>query len=158
MIAQSSFPPWAFVVLGVCAGLLSGGLGVGSGIVLVPALVLLAGFGQKSAQGMALAVMVPMALVGAGRYWRNPDIELSGAVIGLIVIGALAGTLLGTELAIRLPGPVLRKAFAVFLVAAAVRMFVASPGSKDAGAGGRAAEQKVLNVNDGGIDGGSERQ
>jgi len=56
---------WVFVVLGVFAGVVSGSLGLGSGTILIPSLVLLCGFGQKSAQGMALAVMVPMTLLGA---------------------------------------------------------------------------------------------
>jgi uncharacterized membrane protein YfcA len=121
---------WGFVLLGVGAGIVSGLLGVGSGTVMVPALVLIWGFGQKSAQGMALAVMVPMALIGALRYWRNPAIELHGWVIALIVLGAVAGTMAGTELAARLPAGVLRKSFAVFLMIVAVRMFTASPRSE----------------------------
>lgn len=121
---------WGFVVLGVCAGVISGTLGVGSGTVIIPALVLLWGFGQKSAQGMSLAIMVPMALIGALRYWRNPEIEFHGWVIALIVLGAVAGTLAGTELAARLPAGILRKSFAVFLLIVAVRMFTASPRSE----------------------------
>jgi uncharacterized membrane protein YfcA len=137
MIAQLSNPWWAFVLLGICAGVLSGALGLGSGVILVPALVLLCSFGQKSAQGMALAVMVPMALVGALRYWRNPQIDLNITVIGLIVCGALAGTLAGTELAARLPSHVLRRVFAVVLVVVAVRMFVtpSSPNQSSVGKG-----------------------
>ena len=65
MIGQLSNPWWIFIVLGVCAGIISGGLGLGAGVVLVPALVLFFSFGQKNAQGMALAVMIPMALLGA---------------------------------------------------------------------------------------------
>ncbi len=75
---------------------------------------------------MALAVMVPMALVGALRYWKNPAIEMNAAVIGLIILGALAGALLGTELAARLPGHILRKIFAVVLIIVAVKMFITS--------------------------------
>lgn len=124
MIAQLSNPWWVFVLLGVCAGVLSGSLGLGAGIILVPILGLLLGFGQKSAQGMALAVMVPMALVGALRYWKNSEIEMNWAVIGLIVCGALPATLLlGTELAARLPSHVLRKVFAFVLLIVAVKMF-----------------------------------
>lgn len=115
---------WFFVLLGIFAGVLSGTLGLGAGTILVPALVLLCGFGQKSAQGMALAVMAPMALVGALLYWKNPEIPMSVSVIALIIIGALAGTIVGTELAARLPSYVLRRAFAIFLVIVAVRMFI----------------------------------
>jgi uncharacterized membrane protein YfcA len=118
---------WALILLGVLAGIVSGTLGLGSGIVVIPVLVLLFGFGQKSAQGTALAVMVPMTLVGALRYWKNPEIDMSLTIILLIVLGALVGVLAGTELACRLPNQVLRKVFAIFLVVVAVRMFIASP-------------------------------
>ena len=124
MIGQLSNPWWVFVLLGICAGVLSGALGLGSGIILVPTLVLLCGFGQKSAQGMALAVMVPMALVGALRYWKNPEIEINTVIVGLIICGALAGALAGTELASRLPSHILKKVFAAVLVIAAIKMFM----------------------------------
>ncbi len=124
MIGQLSNPWWVFILLGIGAGILSGTLGIGSGIILVPTLVLLCGFGQKSAQGMALAVMVPMALVGALRYWKNPEIEINTVIVGLIICGALAGALAGTELASRLPNHILRKVFAAVLVIAAIKMFM----------------------------------
>ncbi len=126
MIGQLSNPWWVFVVLGLCAGVLSGTLGLGSGIIMIPTLVLLCGFGQKSAQGMALAVMVPMALVGALRYWKNPEIEINTVIVGLIICGALVGVLVGTELAFRVPGHVLKKVFAAFMVIAAIKMFMTS--------------------------------
>ena len=130
MIGQLAHYWWVFVLLGICAGIISGTLGLGSGTVIVPALVLLCGFEQKSAQGTALATMVPMALVGAIRYWKNPEIEMNAAVIALIVLGALVGVLAGTELAARLPSHVLRKVFAIFLLMVAVKMFTASPKPK----------------------------
>ncbi|MFZ2147799.1 MAG: sulfite exporter TauE/SafE family protein [Sedimentisphaerales bacterium] len=126
MIGQLSNPWWVFILLGIGAGIVSGTLGLGSGTVIIPALVLLCGFEQKSAQGTALAVMVPMALIGAIRYWKNPEIEMNAAIIALIVLGALAGVLAGTELVGRLPGSVLQKVFAIFLVIVAVKMFTAS--------------------------------
>ena len=122
MMGQLSNPWWVFILLGVCAGVLSGALGLGSGTILVPILVLFCGFMQKSAQGMALAVMVPMALLGAFRYWKNPQIDMNLVVVALIICGALVGVLAGTELASRLPGHILRKAFAVFLIIIAVKM------------------------------------
>jgi len=130
MIVQLSNYWWVFILLGVCAGLVSGTLGLGSGTVLIPSLVLLCGFGQKSAQGTALAVMVPMALLGALRYWKNPEIDMNIVIIAFIVVGALAGTLAGTELAARLPSHTLCKIFAIFLIIVAVRMFTLSPESK----------------------------
>jgi len=148
MIAQLSGCWWFFIVLGVFAGLVSGTLGLGAGVVFIPALVLLWGFEQKSAQGTALAVMVPMTLVGALRYWKNPEIDMSLTIILLIVLGALAGVLAGTELASRLPNQVLRKIFAIFLVVAAVRMFITSPRPKQPEPGTNLTKQNNVNVVD----------
>jgi len=122
-------PWWGFPLLGVCAGLLSGTLGVGSGLLVVPALVLLFGYGQKSAQGTCLVMMAPMVLVAAFRYWRNPEVELSGAALGLLVAGGVVAAYLGAELAARLPAPVLKRIFAAFLVAAAAKMVFDSFGA-----------------------------
>lgn len=55
MIIELPNPWWVFVLLGICAGLLSGTLGLGAGTIIIPTLVLLCGFEQKSAQGTALA-------------------------------------------------------------------------------------------------------
>ncbi len=146
MIGQLSNPWWVFIVLGICAGVISGALGLGGGTILVPTLVLLCSFGQKSAQGMALAVMVPMALVGALRYWKNPEIEINTVIVGLIICGALAGVLVGTELASRLPSHTLRKVFAIFLAIVAVKMFTASPRPKQQDPGDSLTNQKTVKL------------
>jgi len=159
MIAQLSGCWWLFIVLGVCAGLVSGTLGLGAGVVFVPALVLLWGFGQKSAQGTALAVMVPMTLLGALRYWKNPEVDMSLTIILLIVLGALVGVLAGTELASRMPNQVLKKVFSIFLVIVAVRMFIASSGQKQLEPGTNLTNQNNSNViNPGDAKNDSEQQ
>ena len=159
MIAQLSGCWWLFIVLGVCAGLVCGTLGLGGGVVFVPALVILWGFEQKSAQGTALAVMVPMTLLGALRYWKNPEIDMSLTIILLIVLGALAGVMVGTELASRLPSHVLRKVFAIFLVVVAVRMFIASPRQKQQEPGANLTNQNNANLVDfGGAKNDAEQQ
>ncbi len=147
MIAELSHPWWLFIVLGVCAGILSGTLGLGSGTILVPVLGLICGYGQKSAQGMALAVMTPMALLGAWRYWRNPAIDMHAYVIILIVCGALLGTLAGTEIAARLPGHLLRKIFAVVLVVVAFKMFTTPSKTNGSGPSGPLTNQEIAGSN-----------
>lgn len=146
MIGQLSIYWWVFILLGICAGIVSGTLGLGSGTVLIPALVLFCGFGQKSAQGTALAVMVPMTLVGALLYWKNPEIDMNMAIIALIVLGALAGVRAGAELAGRLPAHTLRKIFAIFLAIVAVRMFTASPRPKQPDLVDSPANQQNVNL------------
>lgn len=143
MLAQLSHSWWAFVILGIFAGVVSSSLGLGAGTVVVPGLVLICHFGQKSAQGMALAVMVPMALVGVLQY-RQHGIEMDWPAIALIVCGALAGTLGGMELAARLPASVLRKTFALFLVLVAVKMFTASSKASPPAVEGDGANQNTV--------------
>jgi uncharacterized protein len=150
---------WILVLLGLGAGVISGTLGLGSGAILVPVLVLLCGVEQKSAQGTALAVMVPMTLLGALRYWKNPEIDMSIVVILLIAAGALVGVLVGTALAGRLPSLTLRKIFAVFLALVAIRMFIASSKPRQAGAGGDPrSRNNVSLVNPGGVTNDAEQQ
>jgi uncharacterized membrane protein YfcA len=159
MIGQLPNYWWVFVLLGIFAGIVSGTLGLGSGTVIVPVLVLICSFGQKSAQGTALAVMVPMALVGAARYWKNPEIEMNAAIIALIILGSLAGVLAGTELASRLPSHTLRKVFAIFLAIVAVKMFTASPRQEQRGLDDILTNQKnVSSVERGGIKNEAPRQ
>lgn len=132
MAGELAANPTAMICLGICAGILSGTLGVGSGAIVVPALVLLFSFHEKTAQGTALAVMVPMALVGAIRYKLSPDLQMDISSAALIALGAVAGALLGAELAARLPAGALRKIFAIFLMLIAARMFFPGPRQADA--------------------------
>ena len=113
----------ATLILGVITGLLSGSLGIGGGVVVVPALVLLFHMPQKGAQGLSLAVMVPMALLGVFQYWRLGNLQISTTRLALLWAGALGGMLIGSTLADRLPAAVLRRAFAVLMVVIAARMF-----------------------------------
>ena len=145
MLSQLSNPWWVFVVLGIGAGIVGGALGLGGGTIIVPTLVLVCSYGQKSAQGTALAVMVPMALVGALRYWRNPAIEIHALPIGLIICGALVGVLFGTELASRLPAHILKKIFAAVLMIVAIKMFITSTKPGRTGLDNSMIEQKTLN-------------
>lgn len=141
---------WYWLILiGVFSGVLSGALGVGSGIVIVPALVLVMVFPQKVAQGTCLAVMVPMALMGAIRYKMNPTIQINMQVVALIAVCAVIGAFVGVEIAGRLPGSVLRKAFACLIIIAALKMLFAPAAKKpvDSG-GGQSAVMQTMEENE----------
>jgi uncharacterized membrane protein YfcA len=108
---------WVWYVLGgLAAGVLSSMFGVGAGILLVPLLSIAFGFGQKSAQGMALAVMVPMALVGAIRYHLNSDIEINFPVAGIVAIGGVIGAMIGSGIVFGIPNVILKRMFACFII------------------------------------------
>jgi uncharacterized protein len=122
MLESASSITIATLVLGLITGVLSGSLGIGGGVVVVPALVLLFNVPQKGAQGLSLALMVPMALLGAIQYWRLGHLQISAMRLTLLCAGALGGILIGSALADRLPAAVLRRAFAVLMLVMAARM------------------------------------
>jgi uncharacterized protein len=121
---------YLFVLAGLICGIFSATFGVGAGIIMIPALVMIFSLPQKSAQGTCLAVMVPMALIGAIRYKINPQIELNIGVIGLLSLGAVAGAWIGAGIAGWLPASLLRRLFAMVMIVAAIKMLTTSPAPK----------------------------
>ena len=114
----------AFALLGLSAGVLSALMGVGGGIILVPALVLLFSFSQHTAEGTSLLVIVPTALMGAARHARRGYTDWR---LGLLVgAGGVLGGLAGAQLALALPGEWLSRLFAVFLALMALQLLVRS--------------------------------
>jgi len=106
-------------LIGLLAGVLSGLFGIGGGVVIVPALIYIAGFRQHLATGTSLAVLLPpIGLAAAYEYWRNGNVNIRAAVI--IASAVLVGGWLGAYVANRTPGPQLRLAFGVFVVALGV--------------------------------------
>lgn len=108
--------------LGLLAGILSAMLGVGSGILVVPALVLIFGLSQKSAQGTALALMIPMALAGTFRYMSNPEVHIDFWQLAVLTLGTLVGVTIGSLVVTRLSNEMLHRLFAIFLIVVAARM------------------------------------
>ena len=108
------------VALGALAGASSGLLGIGGGVIMVPALVILFKLGQHLAQGTALAVMIPTALMGAYTYAGQHKVSLPVMIV--MIVGSVVGARYGATLALVLPQAALRTLFALLLVVAAVRM------------------------------------
>jgi len=104
----------AALAVGAVAGLLSGLLGIGGGIVIVPLMALALHQGQHIAQGVSLAVIVPTALIGTWTNWRKGNIDQRIAF--LFAIGAVSGSVLGASIAGRLGDRLLQQLFAVILV------------------------------------------
>ena len=117
---------YLYIIVGITAGIISSLFGVGGGILMVPILVLGFSFGQKSAQGMSLFIMLPMALAGAIRYKMNPDIPINLPVCALMALGGVAGAMLGTHLVFNISQVVLKRMFAVFIIITGVHMFMKS--------------------------------
>jgi uncharacterized protein len=102
-----------FLVLGLLMGVLSG-LGLGGGKLLIPALVLLAAMSQAEAQGATLLSFVPIAVVAILTHIREKNIDWS--LVGWLVAGGLAGSFLGSRIAMGPLLPYLRYIFGLFLI------------------------------------------
>lgn len=114
----------ALVVTGLGVGALSSIMGIGGGMVLVPALVLLFGFSPHLAEGTSLLVIIPTALTGAWRHTRRGFTQWR---TGLLLGGAgLVTGFLGSQAALALPELTLQRLFAAFLTVMAVRLLVRS--------------------------------
>jgi uncharacterized membrane protein YfcA len=108
------------IAIGIAGGVLSGLLGVGGGIVMVPLLVLWAGYAQRDAHAMSLGAIIPISLAGVATYGIAGEVRLWDALA--LTIGAVAGARIGAGLLTRLDEYVLKLAFGVFLVGVAVFM------------------------------------
>ena len=110
----------ALLAIGLAAGFLAGLLGIGGGVLLVPAMVLLLDFDQHVAQGTSLLVIIPAALIGSWTNHRNGRLVLRDAAA--VAAGGVLGAAIGSVLALGLTADLLRKLFAVVLLLSAVRM------------------------------------
>jgi uncharacterized membrane protein YfcA len=117
------------IVIGIGAGMLSGMVGIGGGIVIVPALVYLMAFSQKQAQGTSLAILLlPIGILAVLNYYKDPEVHLDVKVVALITVGFLAGSYFGSKLALMLPDATVKKIFAIFIMLIAIKMlFIDKP-------------------------------
>jgi uncharacterized membrane protein YfcA len=103
------------VLIGLIAGLLAGVFGIGGGIVIVPALIYLAGFSQHRATGTSLAVLLPpIGLAAMWEYYRHQDVDVRAAMT--MAAAVFVGGWLGAVVANRVSGPYLRLSFGMFVV------------------------------------------
>jgi len=120
--ATSEYSVGRVVAIGLGAGLLSGMFGVGGGILVVPALVMLLRFDQRLANGTSLGAVLPISVASLVTYWSHDNVDWSMAL--WLAIGALGGAILGTKWIHVLPRKVLGYLFAAMLIATAVRLFI----------------------------------
>jgi hypothetical protein len=110
------------VGVGLVAGTLGSLVGVGGGVIVVPALMTFAGLDARMATGTSIAVIVPTMLVALWR--RSVQGHVSWQLAAVCALGAVVGAFLGAALAGRLPDVVIRRCFAGFLAAVSVWLFV----------------------------------
>ena len=109
------------IIIGIAAGMLGGMVGVGGGIIIVPALVFFLGFSQKMAQGTSLGILLlPVGILGVIQYYKEGYVDMR--VVLLISAGFFLGSLLGSKLALSLSQETVKKIFAILLIVVAVKM------------------------------------
>ena len=111
------------LLIGLLAGMLSGFVGVGGGIIMVPALVWLMGYGQHQAQGTSLAVLVlPVVAMAAWNYHRQHPLDLRA--VGLIAGAFVLGGYLGSRMALSIPADAVKRVFGLVMLVAALKLIL----------------------------------
>jgi uncharacterized membrane protein YfcA len=112
-----------YIVLGLVAGVLGGLLGIGGGIIIIPALIFFFGLTQQQAQGTTLALMVPpIGFLAAWTYYKQGYVDLK--IAAFICLGFFIGGFFGAKLATALPTGILQKVFGVALLLTAIYMII----------------------------------
>jgi len=111
------------IFVGLAAGILGGMVGVGGGIIIVPALVYFLAFSQHQAQGTSLALMLfPVGILGVINYYKKGYVDFRYA--GLLAIGFVLGSYLGSKFSLSLPQLTVKKIFAVIMLLVSLKMLL----------------------------------
>ena len=109
------------LIIGMITGVMAGMLGIGGGLVVIPALVMVMGMSQQSAQGTSLAMMLPpIGILAAYNYYKAGHVDIKFAL--LLAFAFIIGSYFGSRIAVKLPQEVLKKIFGAFLLLVAIKM------------------------------------
>lgn len=109
------------ILIGIAAGILSGLVGVGGGIILVPSLIYFLTFSQKQAQGTSLGILLlPIGILAVWQYYKAGYVDWK--TVWLVAIGFLAGSYFGSKIALSLPQDIVKKIFAILMILVAFKM------------------------------------
>lgn len=120
-MASSTF--LLLIAIGIVTGILSGMLGIGGAIIMIPAMVFLLGMSQHSAQGTSLFVMLPpISIFAVINYWKQGYVNLKFSII--LIVAFIVGSYFGSKLALNIPQAILKKIFGILLLAVAAKMLL----------------------------------
>ena len=109
------------MLIGIAAGMLSGMVGIGGGLIIVPALVYFLGFSQHTAQGTSLAlILLPVGILAVMQYYKQGHVDIK--VVGILAIGFIVGSLFGSKLALSMSQETVKKIFASVMILIAFKM------------------------------------
>lgn len=111
------------VIVGLLAGVLSGFVGVGGGLIIVPALVYIMGLSQHEAQGTSLGVLLlPVGILAVMNYYRSGQLDIRYALI--VAAAFVAGGYFGSKWALVLPEVVVRRVFGFIMLIGALKLIL----------------------------------
>jgi len=121
-ICIMSFPiVVVLIIIGLLAGFLSGLVGVGGGILIIPLLIMLLGLTQHEAQGTALfAMLPPIGILAAMNYYKEGFVKWEYAAV--IALTFVVGGYFGSKLSISLPDQTVRRVFGVIMLIGAIKL------------------------------------
>lgn len=112
-----------YLLIGLAAGIMSGFLGIGGGIIIIPALTMLLGFSQQQAQGTSLALLLPpIGILAVINYYKAGSMNLKAAAF--MAITFIVGSYFSSKVAVQIPEQMLKKVFAVFLLFYSMKLFL----------------------------------
>ncbi|MBV1922807.1 MAG: sulfite exporter TauE/SafE family protein [Flavobacteriaceae bacterium] len=112
----------SLIVIGLLAGVFSGFMGVGGGVIMIPLMIVLLGFSQHEAQGTSLAVLaIPVTFLAAYNYYNAGHVNWKFAII--IGLSFVVGGYFGSKFAISINQAMMKKVFSVILLFIAIKMF-----------------------------------
>ncbi len=118
------------IIIGVAAGILSGLIGVGGGIIIVPALVYLLAFSQKQAQGTSLGILLlPVGILAVMQYYKQGYVDIK--VVLIVSAAFIIGGFFGSKIALHLSESILKKIFAIVLILIAFKMLFLDEAKKE---------------------------
>jgi len=113
----------SLLIIGLAAGIMSGMVGIGGGIIIIPSLVLFLGYSQHQAQGTSLGLLLPpVGILAVMNYYKAGFVNVKAALIMCITF--IIGSYLASLFAVTLPEIVVKRIFALFLIAYSINLFL----------------------------------
>ncbi len=111
------------ILIGITAGVVSGFIGIGGGIIIVPALIYLVGLSQLQAQGTSLALMLPpIGILAFMQYYKADNVDIDLRMVAIVATTFIVGGLFGAKLALKINVNLVKIIFGVIMLLIALKM------------------------------------